>query len=89
MKAMAIAGILLGATATQSAHADVTCPRCDDWKSELKIVDGWKTKAKEAIENEAYNASLDERFKQLPIMSNMPSWLTRPYPLAKRKRHEH
>jgi hypothetical protein len=86
---MAIAGILLGATAMQSAHADVTCPRCDDWKSEPKIVDDWKTKAKEAIENEAYNASLDERFKQLPITSNMPRWLTRPYPVAKRKRREH
>ena len=73
MNKLLLAGILL--VAMQSARADVTCPQCDDWK----------TRSKEAIEAEAYNASLDERFKQLPIMSNMPNWLTKPYPVKRRR----
>ena len=73
MKWFLLTGMLLAAM--QSARADVTCPRCDDWK----------TRSKEAIEIEAYNASLDERFKQLPIISNMPNWLTKPYSVKRRR----
>ena len=94
MKWFRSAGMLLAAM--QSARADVTCPRCDDWK----------TRSKEATES-SYTASEEEEAGSDaaaeaarsngtttfygnepphwdPTMADAPSWLKRQY---KTRRH--
>lgn len=101
MKKLLLTGILLGATAMQSARADVTCPRCNDWSTvPLIIQPRFSSSYTASEEEEAGSDAAAEAARSNgtttfygnepphwdPTMADAPSWLTRRYTYKPRMR---